>query len=273
MRAGFIVGHVRFRMYPRVERPVKRQRFRRCARSAQARGLALDAAYGAPYIGLVSVVRNLLVLTSLAGCSVPIRGVPADAGSADAGVQTCASPMPQECTSVNLPICDVPSCYDTNGRQPCTCAACCLCSMGAWSVSTAVDACFPPFPDAGSGADAGHAGGALVDAGAVDAGLGDCGGSCPNGGRCCAGRCANTATDPFNCNGCGIVCGGETPFCGTTGCIGAPCTLEAVQRCSTDGGNSCCNDSCCGDGQICCTTSAAPEGECLSPTANQPSCP
>jgi hypothetical protein len=100
--------------------------------------------------------------------------------------------------------------------------------------------------------DAGAEGGADVtqDAG-IDASMGmSCGASSCDllSEMCCQGACIATYNDPNNCGGCGIACGGTTPFCDNGMCGLPACTVSA--GCS--GSETCCGTFCCGPGQLCC---------------------
>lgn len=96
---------------------------------------------------------------------------------------------------------------------------------------------------------------------------------CGTARACCDGRCVNTANDPFNCGGCGVVCSGVTPFCNGNGaCRERPCTADAG-TCAA--GTTCCGDRCCGATEICCN----PQGPldlgpaCVTAVGTPPSCP
>lgn len=76
---------------------------------------------------------------------------------------------------------------------------------------------------------------------------------------CCDGKCVNRENDPQNCGKCGTQCTGDTPYCNGQ-CVPQPC-LTTCQN-----AESCCGDSCCGAGEICCMrTFGAPAPECVTP--------
>jgi hypothetical protein len=94
----------------------------------------------------------------------------------------------------------------------------------------------------GSGSSAGAAGTSPTD---------DCEPSCGLF-SCCSGTCVNFANDINNCGGCGITCEGPNPFCDSGQCGTPPCS--AGTGCAE--GATCCVDSCCGAGELCCQVTA-----------------
>jgi hypothetical protein len=112
------------------------------------------------------------------------------------------------------------------------------------------------------------------------AGKGGSGGSCAMNCdtsffSCCNGRCVNTRNDIKNCGTCGTVCGGNFPYCddgvcGVPVCIGPDCGPIGA----------CCNNECCGSGELCCKVPGGPDGppRCTVPVDGTcpigcPSCP
>ncbi len=65
------------------------------------------------------------------------------------------------------------------------------------------------------------------------------------GFSCCDNQCVNTTNDPLHCGGCGVECTGDTPYCAGS-CIARPCGATC------EGEETCCGDSCCDAGEICC---------------------
>ncbi len=120
----------------------------------------------------------------------------------------------------------------------------------------------------GSGGGSGgsvDAGGGTVDGGAA------CSPACGRARLCCDGKCVNPANDPFNCGACGVACDSAS-YCDGS-CRPPPCAKEGG---ACAGGETCCGDSCCVHGQLCCPLSgpiAGPLPSCVTPTAAQPTCP
>src|SRR5262249_41564539 len=79
-------------------------------------------------------------------------------------------------------------------------------------------------------------------------GTGVCNVLCTTGRMCCGGTCVNLENDPFNCGTCGNTCKAPTSFCGAGTCQ-APACGPAVD-CLPDA--TCCGNTCCGAGQLCC---------------------
>jgi len=130
--------------------------------------------------------------------------------------------------------------------------------------------------DAGMTVDAGEAAdaGTKRDAGTATDG-GDCDGGCMFSRLCCDGQCVNPANDPFNCGTCGTECTGADSFCTNNMCQAPSCTSSGTS-CAADGG-MCCGANCCGAGQLCCDpegpVSGSGDGQCFTPTADNPTCP
>jgi hypothetical protein len=64
--------------------------------------------------------------------------------------------------------------------------------------------------------------------------------------ECCDGRCVDTNNDILNCGGCGITCEGEFPHC-----LGE-CTVPTCNVDITCDYGTCCGDTCCAPGELCC---------------------
>jgi hypothetical protein len=81
----------------------------------------------------------------------------------------------------------------------------------------------------------------------------------------------NTANDPGHCGACNVTCTGLTPYCDGT-CTTPPCSLDAG-FCA--GGSSCCGNTCCGVGEICCDAQGPVSGYpvCHRVTVAEPTCP
>jgi len=124
---------------------------------------------------------------------------------------------------------------------------------------------------AGRGGTTGTAGSGGATGTGGSGGTGVCNVLCTVGRMCCGGTCANLQNDPFNCGKCGNVCPAATPFCGGGTCGRATCEPNVV----CIGTATCCGNSCCGVGQLCCEdqgpVSRAPT--CFMPTNDQPTCP
>ena len=72
---------------------------------------------------------------------------------------------------------------------------------------------------------------------------------------CCGDTCAELDNDILNCGGCGVVCGGEHPYCHAGVCEpGPPCTDPPP----CPSGDFCCGSQCCSPGEICCDTYGGP---------------
>jgi hypothetical protein len=69
-----------------------------------------------------------------------------------------------------------------------------------------------------------------------------------DGFECCGDLCVNFSNDVRNCGECGNVCEGEFPYCDGGDCAPAPC--GPLTDCGP--GFHCCNDECCGEGELCC---------------------
>jgi hypothetical protein len=92
---------------------------------------------------------------------------------------------------------------------------------------------------------------------------------------CCGGRCVNTNNDIKNCGECGTVCGGNFPYCEDGNCSVPVCIGP---DCGPLG--ACCNNECCGTGELCCKVPGGPDGppRCTTPVDGTcpigcPSCP
>jgi hypothetical protein len=91
--------------------------------------------------------------------------------------------------------------------------------------------------------------------------------------QCCGSECVNFDNDPFNCGGCGNVCGGATPYCAGGKCQTPPCLTPDAGTCAASAG-LCCGVTCCGQGQLCCELDGPVIGAfCYMPTPQQPTCP
>lgn len=103
-----------------------------------------------------------------------------------------------------------------------------------------------------------------------DGSAGGCQPGCLAERHCCGTQCKNLGNDPLNCNGCGIQCPTDKPYCDGV-CKVAPCDPSAPP-CA--GGATCCGTVCCAKGDICCRSDDATGGTtCHTPTKDQPSCP
>lgn len=95
--------------------------------------------------------------------------------------------------------------------------------------------------------------------------------ACTVGRTCCGAGCVNLQNDPRNCGFCGKRCEGNTSYCADGTCQVPPC--GPLVDCLS--GASCCGNTCCGTGEICCQDqgpiSVAPS--CFKPTAAEPTCP
>jgi hypothetical protein len=87
---------------------------------------------------------------------------------------------------------------------------------------------------------------------------------------CCGDTCINPYNDIQNCGGCGVACTGDHPYCdnghcGQPQCNGPPCASSLF----------CCGDTCCGQGQLCCTVPGPVTitTECVDASANGGTCP
>jgi hypothetical protein len=80
------------------------------------------------------------------------------------------------------------------------------------------------------------------------------------GFECCDGRCVDTYNDILNCGGCGITCEGEFPHCN------GECTVpECIEEDLTCDYGTCCDDTCCAPGELCCVENFATHPECTAP--------
>ena len=121
---------------------------------------------------------------------------------------------------------------------------------------------------AGAAGRGGSAGGAAGAGGSRSCAAIDC----VAGRDCCNGACVNTANDPFNCGGCNKRCEGDTPFCSEGKCTQPTCST--VIDCQV--GATCCGNTCCGAGQLCCDDQGPVGGRpptCHTPTKDEPTCP
>jgi hypothetical protein len=102
-----------------------------------------------------------------------------------------------------------------------------------------------------------------------------CNGPCPPGYADCDGNVANgcetSITNPTNCGGCGVVCSGNTPFCGGGQCRGCdlyyPGTLTCNGYCVWPGDPSNCGSCgvvCSGNTPVCNATQCSPCGDVYS---------
>jgi hypothetical protein len=96
--------------------------------------------------------------------------------------------------------------------------------------------------------------------------------ACPY--SCCGGNCVYEGNDQNNCGGCGVSCGGSTPYCSRS-CQANPCYQEAGACSGSGAGGFCCGFDCCTAGQICCAycQPVTVGSRCYTPTAAHPSCP
>jgi hypothetical protein len=102
-------------------------------------------------------------------------------------------------------------------------------------------------------------------------------GGCPASRSCCDGFCIDTATDPFNCGGCGSICPGGNAMCCGSLCVTAASSVENCGGCgnvcdtthssgATCPANTCLYDSCPAGRADCNQTAPNLDGcECSTP--------
>jgi hypothetical protein len=117
----------------------------------------------------------------------------------------------------------------------------------------------------GSGSGSGSSSGGGSDAGET------CAVVCTLQQKCCGGKCVDSQDDPFNCGTCGNACTGDKSACVNGKCETPPC--DNTKACTA--GQTCCGESCCTQGQLCCVIEGGPAQlpRCITPTAQQPTCP
>ncbi len=175
-------------------------------------------------------------------------GDASEAGACAAGKTRCGS----TCTATST---DPKNC----GKCGTVCASGQVCSQGACAAgcSGGETLCGGPA-DSGAGSGGGDSGG---DDGGGSSGADS--GTPSGGGDGGAPYCSNLSTDPMNCGGCGVVCGGT--------CAGGTCTVGTCPAgqvgCPASGTcipmGTCCNSGeCTITGQVC----PMPGGQCACPT-------
>ena len=129
------------------------------------------------------------------------------------------------------------------------------------STDASIDGTVPS--DSGLPIDGGTDGTTLVDSGSSIDGGGDArpqgdasdAAGCAAGETECSGTCVNEETDPNNCGGCGVTCGGA---CGGGVCRTAVCgdgIVETSEQCDFGNGNNVTGSGCEPDCQFSCQTS------------------